>query len=105
MLYLATPEQLAALPIGTRHRVVAARPDLFGGCHVIECASVLSLPVAPAKYPNGVPILDAKVAVPWETVRSLDPLPNVTDAELVLAVKYRNLASAVAAAGKAVPLG
>lgn len=93
-LCLATREQLAALPEGTEHRVIADRPDLFGGCLAVEVRGT-AVPsgwkLAPVKYPNGVSLLDG-CAAPWERVAPVvDRLTDVSDEEILKAVAARKL--------------
>ena len=82
-LYIASDAALAALPAGTEYRVLADRPDLFGG-KVIESKVLLSLAAAPKTYPNGVDILKGCIA-PWETVKA-KPLATTDAAELSAAI-------------------
>ena len=66
MLCLATAAQLAALPAGTRYRVLCDREDLWAvggvGAKCIEVEKDAGLTAAPKTYPNGVDILKGALA-------------------------------------------
>ncbi|MFH1567926.1 MAG: hypothetical protein ABIL09_07980 [Gemmatimonadota bacterium] len=68
-LCLCTPAQLAALPAGTRYRMLCDREDLWAvggvGAKCIELAAAVPgvpLVAAPKTYPNGVDILKGALA-------------------------------------------
>ena len=93
-LCLCTREQLAALPAETEYRLIADRPDLFAGRVAVELRGK-EIPagwaLAPAKYPNGVALLDG-CAAPWEKPAPVvDRLADVSDAEIAVAVTARKL--------------
>jgi len=102
-LYLALPADLANLPIGAEYRVLAERPDLFAGKILVEtraAVTVAGFSAGPKAYPNGVDVL-AGCAAEWRRAEAAkDPLPAVSDAEILAVVKLRGLKTA-----QAVPLG
>ncbi|MFA4944875.1 MAG: hypothetical protein WC789_09275 [Lentisphaeria bacterium] len=93
-LCLATREQLNALPLDTEYRVIADRPDLFGGCLAVEVRGT-AVPsgwkLAPVKYPNGVSLLDGCAAPREKRAPVVDRLADVSDAEILKAANARSL--------------
>ncbi len=103
--WLATPEQIAALPVGTEYAtlsdVLEAGPyegTIFNHCRVVLTRSGLDLVfagflVCPYLYPNGTECyLEGNTLYTWETVLPpQDPLPGATNEDLLKSIFIRNI--------------
>lgn len=107
--WLATPEQLSALPVGTEFADLGGgllsgngyTGTVFDGCYLILTRNGLDLvfsgiTVSPDTFPNGVPTFiqygEYHTVYDWDTIQPpTDPLPTASNEELFQSIEIRGL--------------
>lgn len=117
--WLATPEQLSSLPVGTEFadingQVLSGGPyegTIFNGCYLILTRNGLDLVftgilVCPQLYPNGTPCFypgpgpDSTIYT-WQYILApQDPLPQATNEQLFQSIDIRGLYAVIIQQGQ-----